>query len=122
MAEQLPTIADARMHYCRCCPHRPAPAYPDLHYPFAECPCCPRHIPREEFDGRGRPLRCQVCRQHDVEQAVAGAFLGLVVGFMLGMLAAGRYREAIISAVAVTVFVALGLTGWLRRTGSPFSR
>lgn len=112
----MTTAEDARLHYCRCCPHRPVPAYPDLHYPFANCPCCPRHIRREEFDVSGRPLRCQMCRRRDVGQAVAGAFVGVVVGLILGMLAAGRYTEGVISAAIFAVFIGLGVTAWLRRS------
>jgi hypothetical protein len=57
-----PRGIDERMFYCRCCPHRPTLEYADLHYSFANCSCCPRHIPEHHWDGVTRlPVRCRAC-------------------------------------------------------------
>ncbi len=80
---------DLRMFYCQCCPHRPSVVYPELHYPRANCNCCPRPIPVDQANPVGT---CPKCKRRDWDNAIAGGSIGLCVGMWLMLLLGYLFR------------------------------
>src|SRR6266508_3034756 len=81
LGELISRSLDERMLYCQCCPHRPIPAYPDVHYPFAVCDCCPRLIPKAAWRPISRrPSICSSCKRRVFEERMTGGFVGLIAG------------------------------------------
>ncbi len=111
---------DPRALYCQCCPHRPQPAYPDLHYPFVNCNCCPRMLPQHAYDPISRTVRrCEACRRREWELGSVGAFLGAVATAWLGAILVEGWVALLIGGMMAAV--GAGLTAylwWSRRHNS----
>ncbi len=108
LGELISRSLDERMLYCQCCPHRPIPAYPDVHYPFAVCDCCPRLIPKAAWRPISRrPSICSSCKRRVFEERMTGGFVGLIAGVWGSAIAVGGISVAVIGAGAAAVIVAV---------------
>ncbi len=111
---------DPRAFYCQCCPHRPQPEYPDLHYPFANCKCCPRTIPESEYDPVSRtPRKCGACRRREWDTGIVSAFLGAAAAGWLAAILVQGWPAVILGGAMAAFWGALIAYAWWSRRRYP---